>query len=37
MELEEAKNVPDTWWNNLLGRKSKIAKVETEFTVAEKL
>lgn len=37
MELEETKNVPDTWWNNLLGRKSKIAKVETEFTVAEKL
>lgn len=36
IELEDAKNKPDTWWNNLWGRKSKIAKEEAEFAVAEK-
>ena len=36
IELEDAKNKPDTWWNNLWGRKSKIKKEEEEFKVAEK-
>jgi len=36
IELEDAKNKPDTWWNNLWGRKSKIKKEEAEFAVAEK-
>ena len=26
IELEDAKNKPDNWWNNLWGRKSKIKK-----------
>lgn len=37
IELEDAKNKPDTWWNNLWGRKSKIKKEEEEFKVAEKV
>jgi len=36
IELEDAKNKPNTWWNNLWGRKSKIKKEEEEFKVAEK-
>ena len=37
IELEDAKNKPDTWWNNLWGRKSKIKKEEVEFAAAEKV
>ena len=37
IELEDAKNKPDTWWNNLWGRKSKIKKEEQEFAEAEKV
>jgi chromosome segregation ATPase len=36
IELEDARNKPDTWWNNLWGRKSKIKKEEEEFKLAEK-
>ena len=37
IELEDAQNKPDTWWNNLWGRKSKIKKEEQEFAEAEKV
>ncbi len=37
IELEDALNKPDTWWNNLWGRKSKIKKEEQEFAEAEKV
>ncbi len=37
IELEDAQNKPDTWWNNLWGRKSKIKKEEQEFAEAEKI
>lgn len=37
IELEDARNKPDTWWNNLWGRKSKIKKEEQEFKAAEKV
>jgi len=37
VELEDAKNKPDTWWNNLWGRKSKIAKAEQALKDAEKV
>lgn len=37
IELEDAQNKPDTWWNNLWGRKSKIKKEEVEFAEAEKI
>lgn len=37
IELEDARNKPDTWWNNLWGRKSKIKKEEQEFKEAEKV
>ena len=37
IELEDAKNKPDTWWNNLWGRKSKIKKEQEEFKTAEKV
>lgn len=37
IELEDAQNKPDTWWNNLWGRKSKIAKAEQELKEAEKI
>ncbi|WP_026775180.1 hypothetical protein [Polaribacter sp. Hel_I_88] len=37
IELEDAQNKPDTWWNNLWGRKSKIKKEEQEFAAAEKI
>ncbi|MCD2259061.1 microtubule-binding protein [Psychroserpens luteolus] len=36
VELEDAKNTPDTWWNNLWGRKSKIKKAEDELALAQK-
>jgi chromosome segregation ATPase len=36
IELEDAENKPDTWWNNLWGRKSKIAKAEEELKNAQK-
>ena len=37
IELEDSRNKPDTWWNNLWGRKSKIKQEETEFKAAEKV
>ncbi|MFD2529013.1 coiled-coil domain-containing protein [Polaribacter marinaquae] len=37
IELEDAENKPDTWWNNLWGRKSKIKKEQAEFKEAEKI
>lgn len=37
IELEDAQNKPDTWWNNLWGRKSKIKKEVVEFAEAEKI
>ncbi|MAB47884.1 MAG: microtubule-binding protein [Flavobacteriaceae bacterium] len=36
VELEDAKAKPDTWWNNLWGRKSKIKKAEDELAEAQK-
>lgn len=36
IELEDAENKPDTWWNNLWGRKSKIKTEQQEFAAAEK-
>ena len=36
IELEDAKNKPDTWWNNLWGRKSKIKDAESELAAAQK-
>ncbi|MBR9915099.1 MAG: microtubule-binding protein [Algicola sp.] len=36
VELEDANNTPDTWWNNLWGRKSKIKKAEEELRNAQK-
>ena len=36
IELEDAQNKPDTWWNNLWGRKSKIKKAEDNLKEAEK-
>ena len=35
VELEDAENKPDTWWNNLWGRKSKIKDAETELKEAQ--
>ncbi|TYP98120.1 hypothetical protein C7447_103290 [Tenacibaculum adriaticum] len=37
IELEDAQNKPDTWWNNLWGRKSKIGKAEEALKEAEKV
>ncbi|WP_055445803.1 hypothetical protein [Lacinutrix mariniflava] len=37
IELEDALNKPDTWWNNLWGRKSKIKAAETSLKEAEKV
>lgn len=37
IELEDAKNKPDTWWNNLWGRKSRIKREEEEFKEAQKV
>ena len=36
VELEDAENKPDTWWNNLWGRKSKIKKAQGELKAAQK-
>ena len=36
VELEDAKNKPDTWWNNLWGRKSKIKNAEEELRNAQR-
>jgi len=36
VELEDAEVKPDTWWNNLWGRKSKIAKAGEELKAAQK-
>ncbi len=37
IKLEDAQNKPDTWWNNLWGRKSKIKKAETELKESQKV
>lgn len=37
IELEDAEKKPDTWWNNLWGRKSKIKKAEVELKEAQKV
>ena len=37
IELEDAENKADTWWNNLWGRKSKIKKAEVELQAAQKV
>jgi len=36
VELEDAEAKPDTWWNNLWGRKSKIKEAEQELETAQK-
>lgn len=36
VELEDAENKPDTWWNNLWGRKSKIRNAQDELKSAQK-
>ena len=36
VELEDAENKPDTWWNNLWGRKSKIRKAQEELKSAQR-
>tara|TARA_R110002049_G_scaffold1498_1_gene11588 strand:+ start:12428 stop:13771 length:1344 start_codon:yes stop_codon:yes gene_type:complete len=36
IELEDAENKPDTWWNNLWGRKSRIKREQEEFKAAQK-
>ena len=36
VELEDANSKPDTWWNNLWGRKNKIKKAEQELKDAQK-
>jgi len=36
VELEDAENKPDTWWNNLWGRKSKIKNAQDELRSAQK-
>jgi len=36
VELEDAENKPDTWWNNLWGRKSKIRSAQEEIKAAQK-
>ena len=36
VELEDANNKPDTWWNNLWGRKGKIKDAEKELASAQK-
>ncbi len=37
IELEDAENKADTWWNNLWGRKSKIKKAQDELVAKEKV
>ena len=34
--MEDAENKPDTWWNNLWGRKSKIKNAQNELDTAQK-
>lgn len=36
IELEDAQKKPDTWWNNLWGRKSKIKDAQSELQTAQK-
>jgi len=36
IELEDAENVKDNWWNNLWGRKSRIRKKKAELEAAQK-
>jgi DNA repair exonuclease SbcCD ATPase subunit len=36
VELEDAMNKPNTWWNNLWGRKAKIKSAEEELAAAQK-
>ncbi|PHR69248.1 MAG: microtubule-binding protein [Lutibacter sp.] len=36
IKLEDAENKPDTWWNNLWGRKSKIKKSQVELEESQK-
>ena len=36
VELDDAKNKPNTWWNNLWGRKGKIREAEEELKNAQK-
>ena len=36
VELEDAEAKPDTWWNNLWGRKSKIKEAQQELDAAQK-
>ena len=36
-EFSEAKSKPNTWWNNLWGRKSKIKRAEAELKAAQKI
>ena len=36
VELEDAESKPNTWWNNLWGRKSKIKKAQDELKTAQK-
>ena len=37
IELEDAEKKPDTWWNNLWGRKSKIKKAQEELKEAQSI
>ncbi|MBJ6368734.1 microtubule-binding protein [Snuella sedimenti] len=37
IELEDAENKPDTWWNNLWGRKSKIKNAQEALKETEKV
>ncbi|WP_299766294.1 microtubule-binding protein [uncultured Dokdonia sp.] len=37
MELEDAQNVKDSWWNNLWGRKAKIQKKVEELAAKQKI
>jgi len=36
VKIQEAESKPDTWWNNLWGRKAKIRNAETELKNAQK-
>jgi len=36
VELEDAESKPDTWWNNLWGRESKIKNAQDELKAAQK-
>ncbi len=37
IELEDAEAKPDTWWNNLWGRKSKIKKAQDDLKEAQRI